>query len=145
MCTDCNQKCQSPCTTGERLAHHVCLHALLTCVQERGDLLNADKKEMGDLFEKRSRMEADFMERFLAAVESYQGVLEALRIADAEDYHILKIRCVWTTTEQLVMSVESYEPHDIMLSRTQVAECLLLHDTGLPANTHHQVLPWITC
>lgn len=61
-------------------------------LQERGDLLNANKKEMGDLFERRSRMEADFMERFLAAVENYQGVLEALRIADAEDYHILKIR-----------------------------------------------------
>lgn len=39
----------------------------------------------------------DFMDRYLAAVENYQQLLEALRIADAEDYHILKIRCeeVW--------------------------------------------------
>lgn len=32
------------------------------------------------------------MDRYLAAVENYQQLLEALRIADAEDYHILKIR-----------------------------------------------------
>ncbi|MEW5307357.1 MAG: hypothetical protein WDW36_009761 [Sanguina aurantia] len=62
------------------------------CLQERGDLLAANTRETGELFERRSRMEADFMERFLAAVEGYQGVLEALRVADAEDYHILKIR-----------------------------------------------------
>lgn len=30
--------------------------------------------------------------RYLATVESYQAQLEALRVADAEDYHILKIR-----------------------------------------------------
>lgn len=71
----------SPCVRGWR-------------VQERGDLLAANTRETGELFERRSRMEADFMERFLAAVEGYQGVLEALRVADAEDYHILKIRWV---------------------------------------------------
>lgn len=30
--------------------------------------------------------------RYLATVENYQQQLEALRISDAEDYHILKIR-----------------------------------------------------
>lgn len=32
------------------------------------------------------------MDRYLASVETYQKLLDALRIADAEDYHILKIR-----------------------------------------------------
>ncbi len=32
------------------------------------------------------------MDRYLSTVEQYQLQLEALRIADAEDYHILKIR-----------------------------------------------------
>ena len=39
--------------------------------------------------------------RYLGTVEAYQLTLEALRVADAEDYHILKIRLetdiqVWT-------------------------------------------------
>ncbi|KAJ9522954.1 hypothetical protein QJQ45_023754 [Haematococcus lacustris] len=61
-------------------------------LQERSDLLDSNRKEMTDLFDKRSKMEADFMERYLSTVEKYQGALEALRISDAEDYHILKIR-----------------------------------------------------
>jgi len=32
------------------------------------------------------------LRRYLATVESYQQQLEALRVSDAEDYHILKIR-----------------------------------------------------
>ena len=47
---------------------------------------------MQELFDRRSKLEQDFMDRYLASVESYQQQLEALRIADAEDYHILKIR-----------------------------------------------------
>ena len=60
--------------------------------QERTDLLGSNRNEMQELFDKRSKMEQDFMERFLGTVETYQKTLEALRIADAEDYHILKIR-----------------------------------------------------
>lgn len=40
--------------------------------QERKDLLDGNRKEVQELFDKRSRMEADFMERYLAAVEAYQ-------------------------------------------------------------------------
>mmetsp|Transcript_5457 Transcript_5457/g.9456 ORF Transcript_5457/g.9456 Transcript_5457/m.9456 type:complete len:705 (-) Transcript_5457:793-2907(-) len=61
-------------------------------LQERTDVLDANRKELNELFEKRSKMEADFMERYLAAVENYQMLLEALRCSDAEDFHILKIR-----------------------------------------------------
>ncbi len=49
---------------------------------------------MRELADKRSKLEQDFMERYLSTVERYQADLEALRVADAEDYHILKIRCV---------------------------------------------------
>ena len=61
-------------------------------LQERADLLNSNRGEMQELFDKRSRLEQEFMDRYLATVEHYQQQLEALRIADAEDYHILKIR-----------------------------------------------------
>lgn len=72
-------------------------------------------------------MEADFMERFLAAVENYQGVLEALRIADAEDYHILKIRCVLRTTGHILVVARSSEPHHMILDGTQLLVCVPLH------------------
>lgn len=55
-------------------------------------MLEANRKELTELFERRSKMEADFMDRYLAAVENYQANLEALRTSDAEDFHILKIR-----------------------------------------------------
>ncbi|GAX84384.1 hypothetical protein CEUSTIGMA_g11806.t1 [Chlamydomonas eustigma] len=61
-------------------------------LQERSDLLNSNRGEIQDLFDKRSKLEQDFMDRYLSTVENYQQQLEALRIADAEDYHILKIR-----------------------------------------------------
>ncbi len=60
--------------------------------QERSDLLGGNRKELNELFEKRSKLEADFMERYLAAVESYQAQLDELRCEDAEAFHILKIR-----------------------------------------------------
>ena len=47
---------------------------------------------MQALFDKRSKSEQDFLERYLSTVESYQQTLEALRISESEDHHILKIR-----------------------------------------------------
>lgn len=61
-------------------------------LQDRKDLLDNNHREMKELFDKRSKMEQDFMERYLATVESYQNQLEGIRVDDAEDYHILKIR-----------------------------------------------------
>lgn len=60
--------------------------------QERKDLLKVNKEEMQQLFERRSKLEQDFMERYLAAAEDYHCQLEELRVADAEDYNVLKIR-----------------------------------------------------
>lgn len=70
---------------------------------ERSDLLEANRRELQDLFDKRSKMEQDFMDRYLSSVEHYQQQLEQLRIADAEDYHILKIR--------LETDIQSLEQH----------------------------------
>ncbi|KAG1659692.1 hypothetical protein FOA52_004331 [Chlamydomonas sp. UWO 241] len=61
-------------------------------LQERANLLGSNKSEMQELFDRRSRLEQEFMERYLASVENYQALLDALRVSDAEDYHILKIR-----------------------------------------------------
>jgi len=61
-------------------------------LQERGALLASNRAEIQELFDKRSRLEQEFMERYLASVENYQQMLEALRVSDAEEYHILKIR-----------------------------------------------------
>ena len=74
------------------------------CFQERSDLLGMNKTEMLALFDKRSKGEQDFLERYLSTVESYQQTLEALRVSDAEDYHILKIRL--ETDIQVLMSVD---------------------------------------
>ncbi|KXZ47783.1 hypothetical protein GPECTOR_33g665 [Gonium pectorale] len=61
-------------------------------LQERSDLLESNRREMQELFDKRSKLEQDFMDRYLAAVESYQQQLEGHRQMDAEEYHILKIK-----------------------------------------------------
>ena len=61
-------------------------------LQERSDLLSSNQMEIQDLSDKRTRLEQEFMDRYLSTVERYQLDLENLRIQDAEDYHILKIR-----------------------------------------------------
>lgn len=47
---------------------------------------------MKNLFEKRDKMEIDFMEKYLETAQDYHMQLEQLRVADAEEYNILKIR-----------------------------------------------------
>lgn len=61
-------------------------------LQERSDLLSSNQMDIQELADKRTRLEQEFMDRYLSTVEKYQLDLENLRIQDAEDYHILKIR-----------------------------------------------------
>ena len=61
-------------------------------LQERREVIEGNKGEMGGLFERRSTREQAFMERTLEQAEEYQRQLEELRVLDAEDYNILKIR-----------------------------------------------------
>mmetsp|Transcript_35004 Transcript_35004/g.99216 ORF Transcript_35004/g.99216 Transcript_35004/m.99216 type:complete len:688 (-) Transcript_35004:130-2193(-) len=61
-------------------------------LQERTELLAANKIEMKNLFDKRSSMEQNFMEATQERAETYHKALEDLRVADAEEYNILKIR-----------------------------------------------------
>lgn len=60
--------------------------------QERSELLSANRSELEGLLEKRSKAETDFLERYLATVESYQKQLEDVRNSDLEDYNILKAK-----------------------------------------------------
>lgn len=72
------------------------LHVTLTLdyltAQERSELLEANRKEIQALLDARSAAESDFMDKYLASVEGYQKALDELRVADSEDYHILKIK-----------------------------------------------------
>ena len=61
-------------------------------LQERMETLNGNKDEMSQLFEKRNQREQQFMDMMLEQAENYQKQLEELRVIDAEDYNILKIR-----------------------------------------------------
>ena len=55
-----------------------------------------NRAEVEGLFDKRSSAEQAFLERYMAAAEAYERQLEDLRCADAEDYNLLKVRCVQT-------------------------------------------------
>ena len=61
-------------------------------LQERMETLSGNKDEMSQLFEKRNQREQQFMDMMLEQAENYQKQLEELRVIDAEDYNILKIR-----------------------------------------------------
>ena len=60
--------------------------------QERNDLLAANRAEIAALFERRSAREQQFMEQTQERAEEFHLQLEELRLADAEEYNILKIR-----------------------------------------------------
>mmetsp|Transcript_22481 Transcript_22481/g.73000 ORF Transcript_22481/g.73000 Transcript_22481/m.73000 type:complete len:675 (+) Transcript_22481:78-2102(+) len=61
-------------------------------LQGRQELLDANKLEMEALFEKRHTMEQNFMDASQQRAETFHADLEALRVEDAEQYNILKIR-----------------------------------------------------
>mmetsp|Transcript_18056 Transcript_18056/g.45712 ORF Transcript_18056/g.45712 Transcript_18056/m.45712 type:complete len:694 (-) Transcript_18056:255-2336(-) len=72
-------------------------------LQERTELLASNKLEMDNLFEKRSQIEHNFMEATQERAEQYFKALEDLRVADAEEYNILKIRL-----ESDIQNLEQY-------------------------------------
>ena len=63
-------------------------------LQERAEAVASNKGEIEGLFDKRSSAEQAFLERYMAAAEAFEKQLEDLRCADAEDYNLLKVRCI---------------------------------------------------
>ncbi|KAL4436661.1 hypothetical protein ABPG75_003800 [Micractinium tetrahymenae] len=59
-------------------------------MQERSELLAAQKAELNVLLEKRSAAEAEFMEQYLAACEQYENELERLRMDGLAEHGTLK-------------------------------------------------------
>lgn len=73
---------------------------------ERSELLAKNKADMTALFEKRRAMEQMFMEKAQAHADKYQEELEQIRVDDAEEYNILKIR-LETDIQQLSQHLEA--------------------------------------
>ena len=73
---------------------------------ERSELLAANKAEMAALFDRRRAMEQLFMEKTQARAEKYQAELEQIRVDDAEEYNMLKIR-LETDIQQLSQHLET--------------------------------------
>ncbi|KAL4435227.1 hypothetical protein ABPG77_001909 [Micractinium sp. CCAP 211/92] len=59
-------------------------------MQDRSELLAAQKAELAVLLEKRSAAEADFMEQYLSACEQYENELERLRTEGLAEHGALK-------------------------------------------------------
>jgi dynein regulatory complex protein 1 len=88
-------------------------------LQERRELLDGQKGEISNLFERRSTMEAQFMEAMQQRAEQYQQALETQRVQDAEEYSILKIR--------LETDIQNLEQHlEAMRATYQVREASML-------------------
>lgn len=63
-------------------------------MQERSELLAAQKGELEVLLARRSVVEQEFMEQYLAACEQYEEELERLRVDGAVEHGTLKRRPV---------------------------------------------------
>ncbi|KAG8460460.1 hypothetical protein KFE25_013110 [Diacronema lutheri] len=61
-------------------------------MQERQELLDANKLELNRLLEKRQQLEGRFLEQRQARADDDAAQLDRQRVQDAEDYAILKIR-----------------------------------------------------
>jgi len=61
-------------------------------LQERGELLSGNQKEVAAMLAARAQAEQEFTERYLSSMERYQQQLEELRAHDADEFHILKIK-----------------------------------------------------
>ena len=59
---------------------------------ERGDVLRGHAEELNAMLEKRGKQEQSFMEAQLERADAFQQDLEELRVQDAEDYNILKVK-----------------------------------------------------
>ena len=71
-------------------------------MQERAEVIKHNREDIEGLCEKRSNAEQAFLERYMAAAEAYEKQLDDLRCADAEDYNLLKVRCVPATCTEMV-------------------------------------------
>lgn len=67
-------------------------HLSASRLQERSELISSHKAELDALLEKRSALEQSFMEQYLQACEAYEGQLETMRRAEADEYVALKRR-----------------------------------------------------
>ncbi|GAB4823123.1 hypothetical protein N2152v2_010169 [Parachlorella kessleri] len=61
-------------------------------LQERSEIISANKAELNALLEKRSSLEQNFLEQYLKACEAYEAQLEAMRVVESEEYTTLKRR-----------------------------------------------------
>ena len=75
--------------------------------QERGELLAENRAELAALFERRRVREQQFMETTQERAEQFHLQLEELRLADAEEYNVLKIR-LETDIQNLEQHLQSF-------------------------------------
>ena len=61
-------------------------------LHERAEVLRAHQEELNAILDRRSKQEQSFMEAQLERADSFQQELEELRVQDAEDYNILKVK-----------------------------------------------------
>ena len=61
-------------------------------LHERSEILQAHQEELNNLNDKRGKLEQAFMEAQLERADGFQQDLEELRVQDAEDYNILKVK-----------------------------------------------------
>lgn len=81
--------------------------------------MKSNKDQIQSQFEKRSKLEQDFMDRFLAASEKYYKHIMDLRAVDAEDYNVLKIR-LETDIQNLEQHLESMRATSIEHRETRL-------------------------
>lgn len=60
-------------------------------INERKALLEQNKAEMQQMFEKRNQLEQEFLERYLSLVSGYQQSLFEMQVGDAQDFNTLKL------------------------------------------------------
>lgn len=60
-------------------------------INERKALLEQNKAEMQQMFEKRNQLEQEFLERYLSLVSGYQQSLFEMQVGDAQDFNSLKL------------------------------------------------------
>lgn len=61
-------------------------------VTERGELLTTNKKKWETAMQQRSDKENEYMDARRKRVEDYENQLQTLRIQDAEEYNMVKIK-----------------------------------------------------
>ena len=75
-------------------------------INERKALLEQNKAEMQQMFEKRNQLEQEFLERYLSLVAGYQQSLFEMQVGDAQDFNSLKLNLV-TDRQKLERHMEA--------------------------------------